>query len=254
MLKKMLVFSLALGGITTFNSVKAFEFPEKVPFGEVSANVNFATSYIWRGEVQNGNNPAIQGGLDYSIGLVDDYVSAYAGIWGSPAGNTDGNLELDYYGGISGAVPMLEDYLSYDGGILYYDYPGLGEHVAGSQDFIEYYGSLGIAVPFYDIGLSVYYGNSPNGYGANYGYDYINVGAEIPVPGTPFTAFGGFGSTGKEEAGQDGYQDYTAGLSFSAFGLDHSVYYSGTSGYSSNDTDGESGGGNHIVYTVGASF
>ena len=37
---------------------------------------------------------------------------------GSPAGNTDGNLELDYYGGISGAVPMLEDYLSYDGGIL----------------------------------------------------------------------------------------------------------------------------------------
>ena len=44
MLKKMLVFSLALGGITTFNNVKAFEFPEKVPFGEVSANVNFATS------------------------------------------------------------------------------------------------------------------------------------------------------------------------------------------------------------------
>ena len=81
MLKKMLVFSLALGGITTFNNVKAFEFPEKVPFGEVSANVNFATSYIWRGEIQNGNNPAIQGGLDYSIGLVDDYVSAYAGIW-----------------------------------------------------------------------------------------------------------------------------------------------------------------------------
>ena len=45
-------------------------------------------------------------------------------------------------------------------------------------------------------------------YGANYGYDYINVGVEQPVPGTPFTAFGGFGSTGKEEAGQDGYQDY----------------------------------------------
>ena len=53
---------------------------------------------------------------------------------------------------------------------------------------------------------------------------------------------------------QDGYQDYTAGLSFAAFGLDHSVYFSGTSGYSSNDTDGVSGGGDHIVYTVGASF
>ena len=49
MLKKMLVFSLALGGITTFNNVKAFEFPEKVPFGK-AANVNFATSTF--GEVK----------------------------------------------------------------------------------------------------------------------------------------------------------------------------------------------------------
>lgn len=254
MLKKVALFSLALGCLVSHNSVKAFEFPEKVPFGEVSANVNFASSYIWRGEIQNGNNPAIQGGFDYSVGLLGDYISAYAGIWGSPAGNTDGNLELDYYGGLSGAVPGLEDFLSYDAGILHYDYPGLGEHVAGSQDFTEYYGSIAVAVPFYDIGLSFYYGASPTGYGANHGYNYMNVGAEVPIPGTPFTAFGGFGSTGKDEAGQDGYTDYTGGIGFAAFGLDHSVYFSGTEGYSSNDTDGVSGGGNHIVYTVGASF
>ena len=52
----MLVFSLALGGITTFNSVKAFEFPEKVPFGEVFKR-KFCNIYIWRGEVQNGKLP-----------------------------------------------------------------------------------------------------------------------------------------------------------------------------------------------------
>ena len=45
---------------------KSCEFPEELPIpGEVSANVTLASSYIWRGEVQNGNNPAIQGGFDY---------------------------------------------------------------------------------------------------------------------------------------------------------------------------------------------
>jgi len=255
MLKKMLVFSLAFGGFASFNSIKAFELPEKVPFGEVSANVTLATSYIWRGEVQNGNNPAIAGGFDYSIGIIDDYVSAYAGIWGSPAGNTDGNLELDYYGGLSGAVPFLEDYLSYDGGILHYDYPGLGDHYDQSQDFTEYYGSIGLALPFYDISLGYYYGASPTGYGGNYGYDYQNISASVPIPGTPFTAFGGMGFTGTDTAGKENYSDYNAGIEFSAFGLDHSVYYSGTTGYGGSGVDVDmTAGGDHIVYTVGASF
>ena len=34
-------------------------------------------------------------------------------------------MELDYYGGFSGASNSnLEDYFSYDIGMLYYDYPG----------------------------------------------------------------------------------------------------------------------------------
>ena len=59
--------------------------------------------------------------------------------------------ELDYYGGFSGAVPLLEDYLSYDGGVLYYDYPGMTDQNtldgARNVDFVEYYGSLSLAVP-----------------------------------------------------------------------------------------------------------
>lgn len=248
-----MAFSLALGGITTFNNVKAFELPEKIPFGEISANVNLATSYIWRGEVQNGNNAAVQGGFDWSADLVDTYVSAYVGTWGSPAANSDGNLELDYYGGLSGAVPGLEDFLSYDGGILYYDYPGLSTQ-SPANDFIEYYGSIGVAVPFYDIGLSYYYGYSPTGYGGNYDYDYQNVSVEVPIPGTPFTGFAGVGFTGADEAGKENFTDYVGGISFSLFGLDHSLYFSGTEGYSSDDTDGNNGGGDHLVYTIGASF
>ena len=46
--------------------------------------------------------------------------------------NTNGfGMELDYYGGFTGAIPLptIEDYFSYDIGVLYYDYPG-----ASSQD------------------------------------------------------------------------------------------------------------------------
>lgn len=233
---------------------KSFEFPDKLPYGEISANVTLATSYIWRGEVQNGNNWAVQGGFDYAVDLVDTYVSAYVGTWGSPASNTDGNLELDYYGGLSGAVPMAEDLLSYDIGLLYYDYPGLGEHAAASQDFLEYYASVGVALP-YDVGLSYYYGYSPSGYGGQYDYNYQNVSLEVPVPGTPFTVFGGIGFEGADSTGSENYTDYNAGVSTSALGLDWSIYYSGTDGYGGTGVDDDmTAGGDHIVGTMSASF
>ena len=47
-------------------------------------------------------------------------VLTYQELLNSLSGNG-----LDYYGGFTGAVPFLEDYLSYDGGFLYYDYPGM---------------------------------------------------------------------------------------------------------------------------------
>ena len=76
LLKKL---PIAIGSIVIMaSSANSFEFPDKLPYGEISANVNFASSYIWRGEVQNGNNPAIQGGFDYSADIVSDYISAYA--------------------------------------------------------------------------------------------------------------------------------------------------------------------------------
>ena len=41
----------------------------------VSANVSFATDYIWRGMTQTGDEPAISGGFDYASD-----VGFYAGI------------------------------------------------------------------------------------------------------------------------------------------------------------------------------
>lgn len=252
-IKKILFTAAALPFILG-SEAKSFEFPEKLPYGEISANVTLATSYIWRGEVQNGNNFALQGGFDYSVDLIDTYASFYIGTWGSPAGNSDGHLELDYYGGISGAVPGVEDLLSYDAGLLYYDYPGLGEHVAASQDFLEYYASIGVSLPF-DVGFSAYYGYSPSGYGGQYDYEYINLGLEAPVPGTPLTIFGAIGFEGAESTGSENYTDYNVGISTSALGLDWSIYYTGTDGYTATGVDdATSAGGDHIVGTMSASF
>ena len=70
-------------------------------FASVSANVSFATDYIWRGMTQTGEEPAISGGFDYA-----NDGGFYAGIWGSNVGFSEDNSgdlgagsELDVYFG-----------------------------------------------------------------------------------------------------------------------------------------------------------
>ena len=61
-------------------------------FAAVSANVSFASDYVWRGMTQS-DGPAIQGGFDFEA-----ESGFYAGIWGSNVNFNDGaGSELDYY-------------------------------------------------------------------------------------------------------------------------------------------------------------
>ena len=53
-------------------------------YAAVSANVSFASDYIWRGMTQS-DGPAIQGGFDYEAD-----GGFYAGIWGSNVNFNDG--------------------------------------------------------------------------------------------------------------------------------------------------------------------
>ena len=63
-------------------------------FAAVSANVSFASDYVWRGMTQS-DGPAIQGGFDFEA-----ESGFYAGIWGSNVNFNDGaGSELDYYAG-----------------------------------------------------------------------------------------------------------------------------------------------------------
>ena len=145
-------------------------------FASVSANVSFASDYIWRGMTQS-DGPAIQGGFDYASD-----GGFYAGIWGSNVNFNDGaGSELDYYFGYGfdmGSVGVDVGYLAYD----YPDndsdldfeeiYVGLSmgdlgllyaSGVDGAPDYME------VSYGFGDVGIS--YGQYDD-YGNNLGISY----------------------------------------------------------------------------------
>ena len=87
----------------------------------VTANVNIASSYRFRGIDQTFNQPALQGGFD--VALPEGF---YVGNWnsnvnGNAAGYAGGNLEMDLYGGWKTA---FNDDWGLDTGLYNYFYPG----------------------------------------------------------------------------------------------------------------------------------
>ena len=87
----------------------------------LTANVNLASSYRFRGLDQTFGQPAIQGGFDLSMPY-----GFYVGNWnsnvnGNNAGMPGGNIEMDLYGGWKYA--FTED-VGLDTGLINYFYPG----------------------------------------------------------------------------------------------------------------------------------
>jgi len=114
--------SLLLGTITATTAGAA----------EVTGNVTLATDYVYRGISQTDESATIQGGFD-----VTSEAGVYAGVWASNIA-FDGSIEIDVYAGYGGE--LAKD-VSYDVGVLHYDYPN---QPAGQPDsnFNEIYGSL----------------------------------------------------------------------------------------------------------------
>jgi len=108
-MKKLTQALLATGLISAAFSVQAQESP-------ISANVALTSDYIYRGVSQTSGGSAIQGGFDFA-----SESGFYVGTWASSI-TFDDSIEIDYYGGFSGA---LTDEVGYDIGFLYYDYPGM---------------------------------------------------------------------------------------------------------------------------------
>ena len=152
-------------------------------FAAVSANVAFASDYVWRGMTQS-DGPAIQGGFDFEA-----ESGFYAGIWGSNVNFSDGaGSELDYYFGYGFSVGDL----GIDIGYVAFDYPkntlgldfeeivlgfSLGNfgltHAMGQDDFTDYteisygMGPVSVAYGTYDDmsdNITISYGFSCGAY------------------------------------------------------------------------------------------
>src|SRR3990172_3983972 len=112
-----------------------------------AANVGLFSQYIFRGLNQTNEDPAVQGGFDYSWNFGPG--SFYVGTWLSNiAWLRDGgqysssSLENDWYLGLKG--PIGKSDFTYDVGFLYYYYPGTVIPIVGEKgDTQELYGALG---------------------------------------------------------------------------------------------------------------
>jgi uncharacterized protein (TIGR02001 family) len=102
-----------------------------VAHAEFSGTVTATSDYNWRGITQTGQDPALQGSIDWAHDS-----GFYVGAWASNVdfGDCcDESAEVDLYAGFGGG-----DVVTWDVGFLYYWYPG-----ADDLDFPEIYAGLG---------------------------------------------------------------------------------------------------------------
>lgn len=150
-----------------------------------SGNVSLTSDYVFRGVSQSNQNPALQGGVEYS---ADN--GAYIGTWGSSIGwlsdlstsaaPISSNLELDVYGGYRG---KFSDAVSYDVGALYYWYPGDFPSGFNSADTLEVYAGITVAASD-KVSLGAKYSLSTTdlfGYADSDGSGYLDLSANFSV-------------------------------------------------------------------------
>jgi uncharacterized protein (TIGR02001 family) len=144
---------------------------EETPF---SANVALTTDYAFRGISQTAEDPALQGGFDFT-----HKSGLYAGVWGSnlnfgePVAN-DAHLETDLYAGYRWEMAKLK----WDVGVLHYAYPGAASEF--DYDFTEVYVGAG----FGPVTVKASYSDDFTGVvaGDDEGAYYVEANASFDLP------------------------------------------------------------------------
>ena len=202
---------------------------EESPF---SATFAVTTDYVFRGVSQSNQNPALQGGVDYSADS-----GFYIGTWGSSiswlsdlstsAAPISSSLELDVYGGYRG---QFSDAVSYDVGALYYWYPGDFPSGFNSADTLELYAGISVAASE-KVSLGAKYSYAATdlfGYVDSDGSGYLDLSANVSV-GKGVTIGAHAGKQWIEGNGAFEYTDWKLGVT-KAFdnGISVGLAYTGT--------------------------
>jgi uncharacterized protein (TIGR02001 family) len=178
------------------------------PAASVAFNAGLTTDYRYRGISQTRLKPALQGGLDYANGPF------YLGAWGSTIqwikdGGGGASVEVDIYGGYKGQVSKE---LSYDIGVLTYQYPSNG--LKPSANTTEIYVAL-TSGP-----VTAKYSNSTTnlfGFANSKGSGYLDLSATFEVAGISVTPH--LGRQMVKNQGSYSYTDYSLTLSKEVSGV-----------------------------------
>lgn len=172
--KRLVAFLLAaIGAALALISApaRADDAPEKQSPIHISANVDLATDYIFRGISQTGRGIAIQGGFDLSDGWF--YVGTWASNVDFGATAPDANLELDLYGGVRPVIGAT----TFDFGFIYYKYPNARSSY--HLDYYEFYGGVAEDFHFVQVAAKIFY--TPNNTLDSKEALYYQGNATVPV-------------------------------------------------------------------------
>jgi uncharacterized protein (TIGR02001 family) len=216
-------------------------------------NVGLFSQYIFRGLTQTGEEPALQGGVDYT------HASGfYLGAWASNVSwLEDGNyyenssLEIDLYGGYRNSIG--ETGIGYDVGLLQYIYPGDELPGVKEAETTEVYGA--VSWKWLQGKYSYVLSDGAFGFDDADGSWYAEINANIPIGESGFTAIL---HAGRQEFDGDGndnfdYTDWKVGVSKSfSNGVNVGGYYTDTNADSDvwTDASGQDIGDNQFTVFV----
>jgi uncharacterized protein (TIGR02001 family) len=167
--------------------------------GSVSGNLSFTTDYRFRGLSRTFGDPALLGGLDFSM-PNSFYIGAWASMVDKEIFADSRGYELDIYGGYK---RQLRDGLLLDVGLVQYLFPSQSEFST-----LEAYAGLG----FRWLSFKYYYTLSNEYFGAGNakGTQYLDIGATYPL-GNGLNVIGHVGFLRGESGARD-YTDWRVGV------------------------------------------
>lgn len=180
----------------------------------VTGNLSIVSDYRFRGISQTFEQPAIQGGIDYSHSS-----GFYLGNWNSNVSGlsyTDGTIEMDLYGGYKFSAGPL----GMDVGLLQYYYPNAKISGGTKYDTLEAYvaASWKWLTAKYSVTTTDFFGANSTTSAACTGSDtkgsgYLDLSASYEVM-PKLTLVGHYGNQSVKDCSGLEYSDYKIGLNY----------------------------------------
>ena len=158
MMRAAFACAAAVAALLTAGAASAQSAPE------VAWNLGVVSDYVFRGYSQTLEDPAIQGGVDATIGAF------YVGAWASNVDfGDDTNAEVDLYGGYRGEAAGF----AFDVGAVGYAY--VNAPAGADYDYVELKAAASRAIGPATFGAAVYW--SPDFFGLDEAATYVEANA-----------------------------------------------------------------------------